>query len=88
MRKPQWTPGDWCYVPEQGGKVLVDDERATIVHEPPGNPRNEQCRADSILFAAAKNLYIELERLLDVTGAPATDPGFAALAKARGEETV
>lgn len=83
--KPQWTPGEWCYVPEQGGRVLVNDERATIVHEPPGSPHNEQCRADSILFAAAKDLYLHLERLLDEVGAPPHEPAFAALAKARGE---
>lgn len=77
--KPQWKTGQWrvCEldrraVVESGTGLVVADVRDWT------NPDNAH------LIAAAPDLYAELERLLDVTGAPLTDTGFAALTKARG----
>lgn len=49
------TPGVWiCETPEEGGRVLVDDPRKTIVHAPSSSPQNPSAIADAALIAQAK----------------------------------
>lgn len=53
----------WVEHPDEGGRIIASDKRATIIHEPPASPMNSTVRADSELIAAAVNA---LPALLDV----------------------
>lgn len=63
------TPGERYYEgAEAGGRVLLKDERQTIIHEPPCSPHNPQAIGDAMLIAAANpsaiaDLLAERDRL-------------------------
>ena len=87
------TPGPWVLEsPESGGRVLAQDERATIIHTPTGSPFNELVIADARLIAAAPDLLDALEELAngykgnrwDVGLVPRIKKARAAIAKATG----
>lgn len=60
------TEGNWFYEgAENGGRVLADDDRKTIVHVPPCSPFNDSAIADARLIAAAKRMYSALETMYD-----------------------
>ena len=83
------TPGPWVLEsPESGGRVLAQDEMATIIHTPTCSPFNELVIADARLIAAAPELLEALQMLLEFpnTG-PATSAARAAIAKATGERS-
>lgn len=87
---PKFTPGHWFVADRY--RVLVDDDRRTIVHVPPCSWTNEEAQADARLIAAAPDLYAALDKLLPglgVIGATMLKDKIAAchaaLRKARGE---
>jgi len=85
------TQGNWRYEgAENGGRVLADDERKTIIHEPPCSPFNEQGMADARLIAAAPDLLEALELCLNAVRLAGWEGDFCAekarlaIAKANG----
>jgi hypothetical protein len=93
------TPSPWRLEPaEVGGRVMACDDRATIVHVPPGNPMNPEVYADARLISAAPDLLEACRAFLayhDADGesdvemmlnyADAVEAAKAAIRKATGE---
>lgn len=51
------TPGRWFVErPESGGRVLANDARRTIIHEPSCSPFNVSAQADAALIALSPTL--------------------------------
>jgi len=87
----QRTQGNWQYEGvNNGGRVIADDDRKTIIHEPPCSPFNEQEISDAKLIAAAPDLLEALELCLNAVNLAGWEGDYcakkarSAIAKAKG----
>jgi len=71
---PKFTEGEWYYEgAENGGRIIANDDRKTIIHIPPCNPYNEQAISDARLMAKSKKMYEALKELTDENNFEAFD---------------